>query len=943
MSNSVNVRFKKSACCRVEPLERRDLLAFTPFAYMWTEDPSSTTPIESYVHAESESDSTTTSRKLGTGSYEVRISRYAGFDREPVGMHVTAYGESNAFCKVTDFGSAADGSEDFVSRVGCYNSSGGRTDSRFTAAVINSFDIMLSAFANQASSSSYGVSTNRDTQVDVTRTSVGFYQLTFRDTNAADLPSNVQVTSVGNDANRCNVAGWVAGVDTNVWVTCVDPSGDRQDSKFTASIFRTPHSLSKFGFAWTQSTNDNEITDARFSLNPADNEITKTKIGRGRYQVDFVGMNRFPVAGGHIQVSAYGNAENHCKVVHWDSSSPDMSTIVSCFNSLGQASDASFSILAVPSFGRKPDKLEPNDSIDAASLLYDDAFEAELTIDLPEDEDYFKWMNLSGDGVVRFRILDFAHQGAGDLSFEVTAPNGTIYRSEDDALPLTTEVGDVFTIRVFSEEGFVNKQSYFEVDVPPPESTRDKDLSVSYSLVSAGPVSARPFWSHNQSNDEVTAERVGTGRYQLTFESLAPLLGNGGNVQVEGEHGDEYCKPTGWFDDESDLTVNVSCFDFGGNPADSSFRAIVIPQDNDLNFVYAWSNRLAGTSATPPLYTHNPMGGVSVDRTDAGRYAVRFSGLGDPRGDGNVQVTAYGDDNRRCNVSSWDSIGDDFVANVLCMEATGRAADSRFSIAAIPPNVETDVIYAASIQPERSEWPLEDYLVHSSDGATISKSYQSTGRYRLQTSSSSDQFGRGFAMTTALGTTANCSANTVYFDAQGMTCFIRSDRRIDSGFSMIVLPSPSDAVAFDSTNDGALDETDINALCAAIHSFPSDIFDYNGDGMIDRQDLVSLVRDGLGTHFGDANLDGSFNSTDLIRVFAAGEYEDGIAGNSTWSEGDWNCDGEFDTSDLIWAFADGGYELAAKKTTQDFRPVANLNHKLTDLAMAMLWDDAKDR
>jgi hypothetical protein len=61
---------------------------------------------------------------------------------------------------------------------------------------------------------------------------------------------------------------------------------------------------------------------------------------------------------------------------------------------------------------------------------------------------------------------------------------------------------------------------------------------------------------------------------------------------------------------------------------------------------------------------------------------------------------------------------------------------------------------------------------------------------------------------------------------------------------------------------------------------------------------------------GDANIDGVFNSTDLIDVLANGEYEDNIADNSTWSEGDWNSDNEFDSSDLIEGLA-AGYDSAA--------------------------------
>ncbi|MCA9216659.1 MAG: lamin tail domain-containing protein, partial [Planctomycetales bacterium] len=58
---------------------------------------------------------------------------------------------------------------------------------------------------------------------------------------------------------------------------------------------------------------------------------------------------------------------------------------------------------------------------------------------------------------------------------------------------------------------------------------------------------------------------------------------------------------------------------------------------------------------------------------------------------------------------------------------------------------------------------------------------------------------------------------------------------------------------------------------------------------------------------GDVNADGIFDSADLLIVFQAGEYEDGVTGNSTFEEGDWNGDGDFNTSDIVFAFMQGNY------------------------------------
>jgi hypothetical protein len=68
----------------------------------------------------------------------------------------------------------------------------------------------------------------------------------------------------------------------------------------------------------------------------------------------------------------------------------------------------------------------------------------------------------------------------------------------------------------------------------------------------------------------------------------------------------------------------------------------------------------------------------------------------------------------------------------------------------------------------------------------------------------------------------------------------------------------------------------------------------------------TLVRDILRTWFGDANLDGQFNSSDLVQTFQAGKYE--VDTDADWSQGDWNGDRRFGSSDLVVAFQDGGYE-----------------------------------
>jgi hypothetical protein len=65
--------------------------------------------------------------------------------------------------------------------------------------------------------------------------------------------------------------------------------------------------------------------------------------------------------------------------------------------------------------------------------------------------------------------------------------------------------------------------------------------------------------------------------------------------------------------------------------------------------------------------------------------------------------------------------------------------------------------------------------------------------------------------------------------------------------------------------------------------------------------------DSRGAVVGDFNQDGVFDSSDLLSIVVAGEFEDNLPGNSTFEEGDWNGDGDFTTADLVLIFQLGTY------------------------------------
>ena len=148
-------------------------------------------------------------------------------------------------------------------------------------------------------------------------------------------------------------------------------------------------------------------------------------------------------------------------------------------------------------------------------------------------------------------------------------------------------------------------------------------------------------------------------------------------------------------------------------------------------------------------------------------------------------------------------------------------------------------------------------------------------------------------------------------------------------------PSPGRSVqAGDTNGDGQINADDVDTVCDGIQR--GDLaFDFNSDRIVDRDDLDYFVESILYTSAGDANVDGQFDTSDLVQVLQAGEYEDGVVGNSTWAEGDWNCDREFDTADLVAALQTGRYETAASVAVKGepvIRSMVAVQHQAEDNA-----------
>ena len=100
---------------------------------------------------------------------------------------------------------------------------------------------------------------------------------------------------------------------------------------------------------------------------------------------------------------------------------------------------------------------------------------------------------------------------------------------------------------------------------------------------------------------------------------------------------------------------------------------------------------------------------------------------------------------------------------------------------------------------------------------------------------------------------------------------------------------------------------------------PRPQFNLNDDEFVNLADHEIWVHELKDTWYGDADLNGEFNSNDFVQVFQAGKYEAGwvdewgsIRNGAGWAEGDWDTTGMFDSNDFITAFQDGGYEMGPR-------------------------------
>ncbi len=170
--------------------------------------------------------------------------------------------------------------------------------------------------------------------------------------------------------------------------------------------------------------------------------------------------------------------------------------------------------------------------------------------------------------------------------------------------------------------------------------------------------------------------------------------------------------------------------------------------------------------------------------------------------------------------------------------------------------------------------------------------------------------------------------------------FVTAGPGLETGYMSvddISIAVPGSFLPGDFNGDQAVDAADIDLLTVAVLENSTDLlYDANGDLTVNDDDRVFWVDEIKRTYVGDSDLDGEFNSTDMVTVFQEGEYEDDQPENSTWGSGDWNGDLEFDSGDFVTAFQAGGYEIGPRQAVQAVpEPAGGLIFGLASMLLAV--------
>ena len=320
---------------------------------------------------------------------------------------------------------------------------------------------------------------------------------------------------------------------------------------------------------------------AALAFNANGGPITIASQGSGLYRVRIPGQQRFPGETETILVSRYGEGNSYCKLGgEWGiESGGDLVADVRCFNFVGSAADAAFSIMLL------------GDEVLFGRFGFAFANQSATTGPYTPANSYNSGpLNPPPVAIARGAIGQYAVSFPGNAGGpnDPEAIHVTAVGTSDTRCNVAEVVQEAVHVRCYAPTNSTPMDSPFTVTLL--DRGRGGGLRGGYAWTAdatgeeyetPGTYQLTSIRAHNSNLGVVEVTKLAdVGRYEVVFRGLAPSTPTGTlGVQVVDRDADEpmFCNVAGWSVVASDVRVTVQCWhSINGEPEDESFYLIVI-------------------------------------------------------------------------------------------------------------------------------------------------------------------------------------------------------------------------------------------------------------------------------------------------------------------------------------------------------------------------------
>lgn len=330
-------------------------------------------------------------------------------------------------------------------------------------------------------------------------------------------------------------------------------------------------------FITTQNaTGSFDVTSSRsFNSKGATNHVTQT--GTGTYHVDLPLLGS--VTGGNVQVSAFGETTDRCRVAGWEKSGTTVQATVNCFNLQGAPTNTLFSMV----YQRRSGNIGPESAYAWANQASSSSYSPSAT---------YAWNSAGGDiriirdGLGLYKATFFGQLGATFTHVALVTPYG--FRSNVMCQPMETPESNIET-RVACFDGNFLVDSQFTIAYSMKSVTNI--ASYTYALVDVlfepGTVNtsygsiAGTCGVDQTITTPVTITALTPGKTRVHFPRLTVGLFSKSNVMVNPLSSlGAQCKISNWGAETGGAFADVYCFDWQGAPASRYQFMIVMSTTN---------------------------------------------------------------------------------------------------------------------------------------------------------------------------------------------------------------------------------------------------------------------------------------------------------------------------------------------------------------------------